>query len=275
MSLGQTIRHRRCQLNLTQEELAGSNLTKSFISQLERNQTNASLVNLKLLASKLQMSVTDLVASDDPLLQAETAYHLACAYILMHKPDQAQRWIEQAWDIIRAQDIEEHPLVGQVYYIRGYIALMQDRQTEAFSLLDQALAQAKKLDQKVLICQNLLALGQLRYEQNLLLKAARFLEEARETFFAYCSTSNPLLGVEILDCLIRINTELGDVQEAAQLSAQKNALLSQAADFSSTATRHIARAEQLHQANRHRAAQIQLHKAIALLELEALCLGNV
>ena len=99
MSLGQTIRKRRCQLKLTQEELAGANLTKSFISQLERNLTNTSFNNLKILASRLHMTVTDLVASDDPLLHAN-CLRLCLRIPIGRQLAPAQRWTDQAQRIM-------------------------------------------------------------------------------------------------------------------------------------------------------------------------------
>lgn len=274
MSLGQTIRKRRCQLKLTQEELAGANLTKSFISQLERNLTNTSFTNLKILASRLHMTVTDLVASDDPLLHAETACAFACGYLLAGQLAPAQRWTDQAQRIME-EIPQDHPLIGQLYYIRGHIALMQGKEAEALTLLDECLTWARELNQHLLLCQCLLALGKLRYQQRLFLKAARFLEEARETFFTHLQEAEPALGVEILAYLIRINEDLGDHEEAAQLAARQRMLLDQAADLTNSAIYHLTQAERLHQAQEYLAAQHHLHKALTMLQLSALPAGNI
>ena len=50
MSLGRIIRRRRLELGLTQSELAGEELSKSFISQLERDRATPSLQTLNLIA---------------------------------------------------------------------------------------------------------------------------------------------------------------------------------------------------------------------------------
>ena len=62
MSLGRIIRQRRLQLGLTQSELAGKELSKSFISQLERDRATPSLQTLNLIAGRLQTTASSLLA---------------------------------------------------------------------------------------------------------------------------------------------------------------------------------------------------------------------
>ena len=116
--------------------------------------------------------------------------------------------------------------------------------------------------------------GKLRYQQRLFLKAARFLEEARETFLhTYRRRNRP--GSGNLAYLIRINEDLGDHEEAAQLAARQRMLLDQAADLTNSAIYHLTQAERLHQAQEYLAAQHHLHKALTMLQLSALPAGNI
>ena len=55
--LGQRIRSRRKELGLTQSQLGGEELTKGFISLIERGRTKPSIETLILLAGRLQRSV--------------------------------------------------------------------------------------------------------------------------------------------------------------------------------------------------------------------------
>ena len=80
-SIGQKIRQCRLARNLTQQELAGDQFSKSYISQLERGAVNPSLRALRLLAGRLGVSTAWLLegsASAAPLLikAATTAYFL-------------------------------------------------------------------------------------------------------------------------------------------------------------------------------------------------------
>ena len=53
MTLGQKIRIARLEQRLTQEQLAGSDLTKSYISEVERGRRIPRLLTLKVLARRL------------------------------------------------------------------------------------------------------------------------------------------------------------------------------------------------------------------------------
>ncbi|HEY8498753.1 MAG TPA: helix-turn-helix transcriptional regulator, partial [Limnochordales bacterium] len=55
--IGQRIRRRREELGMTQQELAGRELTRGFISQLEKGIVMPSLKSLELIASRLYKPV--------------------------------------------------------------------------------------------------------------------------------------------------------------------------------------------------------------------------
>lgn len=59
--LGELLRQRRRQLGLTQDQVAGSRYSKSFICQLEKGQLDPSLSSLLFLAEQLQLSPADLL----------------------------------------------------------------------------------------------------------------------------------------------------------------------------------------------------------------------
>ena len=58
VTLGEKIRRMRKRLNMTQQELAGDDFTKSFISQLEKNEANPSLKSLQIIAQRLNKPVS-------------------------------------------------------------------------------------------------------------------------------------------------------------------------------------------------------------------------
>ncbi|NMB16433.1 MAG: tetratricopeptide repeat protein [Firmicutes bacterium] len=58
MTLGEKVRYLRKRLNLTQQELAGDDFTKSFISQIEKNEANPSLKSLYIIAERLNKPVS-------------------------------------------------------------------------------------------------------------------------------------------------------------------------------------------------------------------------
>ncbi|MBI2874372.1 MAG: helix-turn-helix transcriptional regulator, partial [Firmicutes bacterium] len=56
-TLGERIKQVRKELAMTQEQLAGTDFTKGFISQVELNRINPSLKSLQLLAARLDRPV--------------------------------------------------------------------------------------------------------------------------------------------------------------------------------------------------------------------------
>lgn len=64
--IGARIRQRRKELGLTQQELAGTEYTKSFISQLEQGRTWPSLPALVYIAQRLGRPVDWFLAEEDP-----------------------------------------------------------------------------------------------------------------------------------------------------------------------------------------------------------------
>ena len=58
MTLGEKIRKARLERRLTQEQLAGSEFTKSYISELERGRRHPRLSTLKMLARRLDLPIS-------------------------------------------------------------------------------------------------------------------------------------------------------------------------------------------------------------------------
>ncbi|MEM5627506.1 helix-turn-helix transcriptional regulator [Bacillus wiedmannii] len=73
--IGEKIKNIRKKLGLTQEDLAGENLSRGMISLIERNQTTPTIRTLNHIAPKLGISVSELLEdtyqSDIPLKNEE------------------------------------------------------------------------------------------------------------------------------------------------------------------------------------------------------------
>jgi tetratricopeptide (TPR) repeat protein len=80
MSLGQRIRQLRQTRGLTQSQLGGAELSKSFISLLEKDRTQPSLETIVLLARRLETSVDALLGQNDHLPDMVGAGLLALAH---------------------------------------------------------------------------------------------------------------------------------------------------------------------------------------------------
>lgn len=64
--LGQSIRNKRLQNGLSQEELAErTNLHRTYIGGIERGERNLSYLNLKKISNALGLSISDLLREDN------------------------------------------------------------------------------------------------------------------------------------------------------------------------------------------------------------------
>lgn len=78
-TLGDKIRALRRQMRMTQADLAGSDFTKSFISQVEKNQTQPSLKSLMIIAQRLNRPVSYFLDEEPPVAPASAPLHQAVA----------------------------------------------------------------------------------------------------------------------------------------------------------------------------------------------------
>ena len=85
MVLGERIRQWRQQRGLTQEQLAGREFTKSFISLLERGRAKPSVNTLLILAQRLGISVDSLLGPEGHLPDHTAMNLLALSAQAMHQ----------------------------------------------------------------------------------------------------------------------------------------------------------------------------------------------
>ncbi len=101
--VGNQIRQRRRELDLTQAHLAGPEYTKSFISQLEGGYADPSLDTLRFLGRRLQMALSTMAGDTDDQGFATTSGLLAWARrrLLARDYVAARRALEVALEIAR------------------------------------------------------------------------------------------------------------------------------------------------------------------------------
>jgi tetratricopeptide (TPR) repeat protein len=108
LTLGQKIRIARLEQRLTQEQLAGSDLTKSYISEVERGRRIPRLLTLKVLARRLNRPLShfrDGVPEDE---EAEAYLRLGLARVQAGAAESAIAPLEKALDLT-VQQGEEVP----------------------------------------------------------------------------------------------------------------------------------------------------------------------
>ncbi|MDD3113462.1 MAG: helix-turn-helix domain-containing protein, partial [Candidatus Izemoplasmatales bacterium] len=103
--IGRKIRELRLENGLTQEELADrSELTKGFISQLERGLTSPSIATLQDLLGALGTNLAEFFANDEEDLVVFTADEF------FEKTDEANK-VKIHWIVPNAQKYEMEPIL--------------------------------------------------------------------------------------------------------------------------------------------------------------------
>lgn len=137
MSLGQRIRHLRQSKGLTQSELGRADLSKSFISLLEKDRAQPSLDTLILIAQRLDSSVDSLLgqAGNLPEMITQGLLVLARNAIRAQQFDRATRYLEMI-TFIAADTLAEVSREGQL--LEAELAIEQRDFPAAEAILAEA-----------------------------------------------------------------------------------------------------------------------------------------
>ncbi|MCK9222391.1 MAG: tetratricopeptide repeat protein [Limnochordia bacterium] len=92
VTLGEKIRRMRKRLNLTQQELAGDDFTKSFISQLEKNEANPSLKSLQIIAQRLNKPISFFLEDEIAPPIREADYEVEKTLAVARGCEKKERW---------------------------------------------------------------------------------------------------------------------------------------------------------------------------------------
>lgn len=144
--IGSRIRELRRTLKMTQSELAGEDFTKSFISQIEKGQTNPSLKSLQILAHRLGVSTSYLLGSED----GQKVDHRPQ---LIHTLERARNKASQG-DLSKALQIYEealticpdsdHAAIGSIHLSRGIIFQRLEQTESARDELELAIQNLRR-----------------------------------------------------------------------------------------------------------------------------------
>ena len=105
LTLGEKIKRRRKELEMTLKDLAGDRITQGQISLVESGRSNPSMDLLEYLANSLQTSVEYLMESEETQAEKICVYYeqMAETYVLNSDYISAEKYIENDTRIIDAE----------------------------------------------------------------------------------------------------------------------------------------------------------------------------
>jgi len=222
--VGLKIRELRTARGMTQAVLAGPDFSKGFISLLETGRTRISLRAAHVLAARLGVEVTDLLA-------APTTDRLDLEFMLLRAEQElragqtkvaseiAAKWAPKASGILRArfQRLQARALIESI------------RSTEAVKLLDEALRAFRSLGAKEFVARTLYDLGRAHMRLDAPGEAIRNALQAEQAI-ERGDVIDRTLELEIHQFLAGAYHALGDAASAHIRAERARSLAEDAAD---------------------------------------------
>jgi len=178
VTLGEKIRLARKEAGMTQKDLAGTEYSAAFISQIERGVIRPSLQSLQILAARLKKPIGYFMESEADLRHKECEWLLMTGRLLPGAGDlpKAARVLEKAGQL--AAEIGDRRRESESALARAALAEAQGNLDEAEGLYRKALAEfeAMGVHEGVIAC--LLGLGGLSERRDRGQEAIKSYEEA-------------------------------------------------------------------------------------------------
>ncbi|MBX5467711.1 MAG: helix-turn-helix transcriptional regulator [Firmicutes bacterium] len=135
--VGAKIRELRKKLGLTQEQLAGTELTKSYVSQVELGRISPSQKALQIMAARLGKPVGYFQENRDDLRTIDFLLKAARALWTTHRLEEGMLGLKEALSL--AERIGREDLMAQIKLAMGRLEMAQGHLTEAEALLQHSL----------------------------------------------------------------------------------------------------------------------------------------
>ena len=119
LSLGEKIKRRRKELNMTLKDLAGDRITPGQISLVESGKSNPSMDLLEYLANALNVSVEYLMESEETQAEKISVYfeNIAQSHILNNELSSGEEYIENALYYSEKYNLENRK--AKILYLKG------------------------------------------------------------------------------------------------------------------------------------------------------------
>ena len=162
MTLGEKIRVARLERKLTQEQLAGRDLTKSYISELERGLRRPRLITLRVLARRLNLPVSHFQEGVPEDQEAEALLHLGLAHFHAKSVEEGNAVLSRALELATQQGDEV--LQARIELALALFDRVQGRLTLAQRRLERSLRALARTGDTGLLSAAHSLLGQTKME---------------------------------------------------------------------------------------------------------------
>ncbi len=194
LSLGEKIKKRRKELNMTLKDLAGERITPGQISLVESGKSNPSMDLLEYLASTLNTSVEYLMESEETQAEKNCLYfeNIAEAYILNGDINLGEQYIEKALYYAEKYNLEYRK--AKNLYLRANIYMTKREYTLAQQFFLSANVIFIKNNSFEDIVNTFLNLGKITFELRAYHSSNSYFQQAEKVFLDSDVGNDPLLA---------------------------------------------------------------------------------
>jgi len=264
-SLGERIRARRKELGLTQSQLGGTDLTKGFISLVEKGRAKPSIETLVLLARRLQKPVGYFLEEGTPLGKKALQIRLASAWVSLKRGEftQAAEAFSEALAVAQQQHDEAAEAECNIGLGSALAGLRQ------FDLARQHVQRGRELAEAAHTPRHLArvshVLGLIEYYQRNLAAAREHFVEGYRLVQELGHPDLSLAGSLLLN-LGNTYQEIGDYAEAARWFREALSTLEPTQDLHRIGMAHVQLGAAHRENGNHDAALAHLERAEHIFE---------
>lgn len=194
LALGEKIKRRRKELEMTLKDLAGDRITPGQISLVESGRSNPSMDLLEYLANALQTSVEYLMESEETQAEKISVYYeqIAESYILAGDYTTGEKYIENALYYVEKYNLEYRK--AKILYIRAKIFMSKNELTLAQQFFLSSNVIFIKNNNHEEIINTFLNLGKITLEVKAYHSANSYLRQAEKVYLDNNIGNDSLIG---------------------------------------------------------------------------------
>ena len=217
LALGEKIKRRRKELDMTLKDLAGDRITPGQISLVESGRSNPSMDLLEYLAGALQTSVEYLMESEETQAEKISIYYeqVAESYILSGDYITGEKYIENALYYVEKYNLEYRK--AKILYLRAQIYMAKDELTLAQQFFLSSNVIFIKNNNYEEIINTFLNLGKITLMLKAYHSANSYLRQAEKVYLDNSIGNDSLLG-EIYYYMARSYFKTEDIGKAIDYS---------------------------------------------------------
>lgn len=194
LALGEKIKRRRKELDMTLKDLAGDRITPGQISLVESGRSNPSMDLLEYLAGALQTSVEYLMESEETQAEKISIYYeqIAESYILSGDYITGEKYIENALYYVEKYNLEYRK--AKILYLRAQIYMAKSELTLAQQFFLSSNVVFIKNNNYEEIINTFLNLGKITLELKAYHSSSSYLRQAEKVYLDNNIGNDYLLG---------------------------------------------------------------------------------